>query len=67
MNEIQKLRARTGLSQSKFAKKFHINYNTLQAWEVNKNPTPDSILFMVATILDYEDKYGQIEPSNTKN
>ena len=66
MNEIQKLRARTGLSQSKFAKKFEININTLQAWEINNSKPNKCIIHMITRILDLEEKYEQKEGQQTK-
>ena len=57
MNEITilDLRKRTGLSQSQFAKTFHIQLRTLQSWEQGWRITPDHVLYMVQRILDLED------------
>ena len=44
----------TGLSQSEFAKKFHIQLKTLQSWEQGYRNTPEHILFMIQKILELE-------------
>jgi putative transcriptional regulator len=51
---ILDLRKQTGLSQSQFAKKFHIQLKTLQSWEQGWRNTPESILYMVQRILELE-------------
>ena len=51
---ILELRQQTGLSQSQFAKKFHIQLKTLQAWEQGWRNTPECILYMVQRILELE-------------
>ena len=48
---ILELRQQTGLSQSQFAKKFHIQLKTLQSWEQGWRNTPECILYMVQRIL----------------
>jgi putative transcriptional regulator len=40
---ILDLRKQTRLSQSQFAKKFHIQLKTLQSWEQGWRNTPESI------------------------
>ena len=49
---ILELRQQTGLSQSQFAKKFHIQLKTLQSWEQGWRNTPECILYMVQRILE---------------
>jgi len=60
MNEnnerIKKLRKDSGLSQNKFAQKFHISVQTLQKWEQNINNAPDHIIWLLETITDCESK-----------
>lgn len=51
---ILELRKQTGLSQSQFAKKFHIQLKTLQSWEQGWRNTPECILYMIQTILELE-------------
>ncbi len=51
---ILELRQQTGLSQSQFAKKFHIQLKTLQSWEQGWRNTPECILYMVQRILELE-------------
>ena len=54
--KIKELRNRTGLSQSQFAKKYHLSVRTLQRWEREQNPTPDFVLFALKTIMDLEER-----------
>ncbi len=56
MNKIQKLRKRTGLSQSQFAKKFNIPVRTLQNWEIDKSVSPEYIPSMLERILNLEEE-----------
>jgi putative transcriptional regulator len=51
---ILELRKQTGLSQSQFAKKFHLGIRAVQSWEQGARNTPDSILYMIQEILKYE-------------
>ncbi len=41
---IQELRAKTGLSQSKFAERYGIPVRTLQEWEQGKRKPPGYVL-----------------------
>ena len=55
---IKKLRQITGLSQVKFAEKYHINQWTLKEWEQNRVKIPDSILYLLERLItevDYKD------------
>lgn len=58
---IKELRSQTGLSQSAFAKKFHLNKGTLANWEQGFRKPPEYILFMIRTIIDQEDTLNTIE------
>ena len=49
---ILELRKQTGLSQSQFAKEFHINLKTLQSWEQGWRNTPEYVLYMLQKILE---------------
>lgn len=53
---IKELRKRTGLSQSKFAERFHLSMRTLQRWEQNQNEPQEAIVYMINCILDLEDQ-----------
>lgn len=53
---ILELRKQTGLSQSQFAKEFHIQLKTLQSWEQGWRNTPECILYMVQKILELEER-----------
>lgn len=51
---IKEIRQQTGLSQSQFAKKFHLTTRTIQAWEQGQRNTPEHVLYMVQRILELE-------------
>ena len=51
---IFEIRKSTGLSQSQFAKKFHLQVKTLQSWEQGWRNTPEHVIFMVQRILELE-------------
>lgn len=55
---IKELRQLTGLSQSKFANKYHLNKYSLQEWEQGRNKTPEAILYLLTRIItevDYKE------------
>ena len=52
---VKELRIKTGLSQSKFAEKFHINKGTLANWEQGIRNPPEHVLYMIETILKHEE------------
>ena len=54
MNEVQKMRKLTGLSQSKFANHFGIPVCTIRQWERNGARPSKYLLVMMARILKYE-------------
>lgn len=41
---IKELRTLTGLSQAKFAEKYHISVRTLQGWEAERRTPPPHVL-----------------------
>jgi putative transcriptional regulator len=47
MNEIQELRAQSGLSQSKFAAKLGIPVRTIQNWEIGHSSPPSYVINMI--------------------
>ncbi len=53
---IKEIRKQTGLSQSQFAKKFHLTTRVIQSWEQGQRNTPESILYMIQRILELESK-----------
>lgn len=56
---IKELRQITGLSQFKFAEKYHINLWTLQEWERGRSKTPESILYLLERLItdvDYKER-----------
>ena len=57
--DIKELRRLTELSQSKFAKKYHLNKYSLQRWEQNRTEIPDTILYLlnrIITEVDYKER-----------
>ncbi len=56
MKTIKGLRQKTGLSQSQFARKFHLSVRTLQQWEQNRRETPEYVIYMISRILELENK-----------
>ena len=54
--QIKELRNKTGMSQSKFAEKFHLNKGTLANWEQGFRNTPESIEYMIERILFLEEE-----------
>ena len=54
MLSIRELRELTGLSQDKFAKKYHLSPNTLRNWEQGKRPTPEWYLWILNEFMKYE-------------
>ena len=56
---IKELRKITGLSQSEFAKKFHIPVGTLAHWEQEIRTPPDYVIYMMTRIIYFErEKYN---------
>lgn len=51
MKTIKELREMTGLSQSKFAEKYHINLWTLQEWERGRTNPSDVIPYLLERII----------------
>lgn len=51
---IKQLRADTGLSQSKFANKFHIHPMNISHWERGDRKPPEYVTYMIQTILEQE-------------
>lgn len=50
--EVKRMRAITGLSQSQFAKRFGIPTRTLQKWECGQSEPKSYVLEMMKQILD---------------
>jgi putative transcriptional regulator len=53
---IRELRNITGLSQSEFAKKFHIPVGTLAHWEQEIRKPPEYVVYMISRIVYNERK-----------
>lgn len=54
MLDIKELRELTGLSQPKFAEKYHLSVNTLRNWEQGKRPIPEWYLWLLNGYIKYE-------------
>ena len=52
---IFELRQKTGLSQSQFAKRFHLNVRTVQQWEQGVRKTPDYVIWLIARVIELEE------------
>lgn len=55
MNIIKEMRSITGLSQSKFAKYFHMPVRTLQLWEIKYCKPTSYLQELMLKALIYED------------
>ncbi len=56
---IRELRKHTGLSQHKFAAKYHMSFCTLQNWEQGRRTPPEHVLYLLERVIkeiDYKDK-----------
>ena len=49
---ILELRQKTGLSQSQFAKRVHLNVRTVQTWEQGTRKTPDYVIWLIARVIE---------------
>ena len=54
MLSVAEIRKLTGLSQTKFAKKYHITLSTLLKWEQGTNRTPEHYLYALNELIKYE-------------
>lgn len=52
---ILELRQKIGLSQSKFANRFHLNVRTVQQWEQGTRKTPDYVIWLIARVIELEE------------
>ena len=57
---VKQLREQTRLSQTEFAKKFHINKGTLANWEQSLRHPPEHVIFMMEQILLQEEILNNI-------
>ena len=51
---IKELRNETGLSQSKFAQKFHMSAVNIAHWEQGVRKPPEYVVYMIERILLFE-------------
>ena len=52
---ILELRQKTGLSQSQFAKRFHLNVRTVQTWEQGTRKAPDYVIWLITRVIELEE------------
>ncbi|MCR4781709.1 MAG: helix-turn-helix domain-containing protein [Lachnospiraceae bacterium] len=52
---IKEIRLKTGLSQSQFAKKYHIPVGTLQHWEQGVRKPPEYVVYMLNLLLNQKE------------
>jgi DNA-binding transcriptional regulator YiaG len=52
MTEFKKLRDGLGLSQIEMAEALHVNFRTLQGWEIGKSSVPDPVLILAELLHD---------------
>lgn len=57
--DIKELRTQIGMTQSEFARHFHMNIDTLRAWEQGVNRIPEHIMWMVHRILELEGRLDE--------
>lgn len=62
---VKELRTRTGLSQSKFCQRFHLQLGTLRTWEQGTRNCPDPILYLIAEVLDLEARLKEDRDENS--
>lgn len=55
---IKELRSITGLSQSKFALKYHIHLSNLHNWEQGVCKTPETVLYLLERLITEVDYKG---------
>ncbi len=52
--ELREIRKHLNMSQSQFAKYFHINIATLQMWEQGINRESPAVLWLVKRVIELE-------------
>ena len=52
---IKELRKITGLSQSKFALKYHISLASLHNWEQGVHKPPETVLYLLERLITEKD------------
>lgn len=65
MTTVKELRMKTGLSQSKFAAKYHLQTTTLQHWEQGVARTPESILYLLERVISFDLKDASSHASSS--
>ena len=61
---ILELRKYLGLSQSEFAKRFHLTKKVVQSWEQGWRNTPESYLFLITRVIELEERLCKYEELN---
>ena len=61
MMTVRELRDITGLSQQKFADKYHLNVYTLREWVGKRQRTPECVLYILERIIKEVDyKHSEV-------
>lgn len=66
MNNIKQIREKTGLSQSKFAAKFHIPTINVSLWEQGVNNPTDYTEYLIQRVLELEEKLKESQPDQSE-
>ena len=64
MKTVKEIRAKTGLSQAAFAKRFGIPKRTIENWEGGVNRTPKWVIAMLQHIADTDYQYPSEEDTH---
>lgn len=62
--KMLELRERSELNQLDFCSKFGLNLEELNSWETGESTPMYCIPFMIEMLLNYEDRFGEIEFSH---
>ena len=63
---VKELRAKTGLSQSRFADRFKIPLRSVQHWEQGRQDPPPYVVSMIERILELEELCKQLNERLSK-
>ena len=61
---INELRKKTGLSQSNFAKEYHLSLSTLKSWEQGIYDTPERFIYLISRIIELETELNSYKEVN---
>lgn len=61
MMTVKELRAKTGLSQSRFADRFGIPIRSVQHWEQGRQDPPPYVVSMIERIIELEEECKRLK------